>query len=711
MEDLIVLLEGILLFEPELYVSLAEKYDFASIYLKEISNKDSKIMQYNTQQLIYFLSMNITPKDLPIEKLPLVQILNHFLNNNVLFSYGSLSHSLYELLPLLIEEYSKLNIKEKLNTSIKFKQIIDYIQAYPSTEVSQSNRIDNFLLGLLKTARKFLTIDSSRKSFDTKESIELIKQVFNSCLFPAETGEYSCRTEATREIAYDIVIALVKDNVECCVQLIRDCIFPMKEKIPSLGLWEKSSNNYERSELGYIGLKNLGCICYINSMLQQFFIILPFRNAIITVRDNIPPQITKEGIDDNLMHQFQRIFIYLLNSNRRDFNPGAFCYSFKELDGRPTNTAIQRDAFEFLNILFERLEKALKDTPYKRLLQSIFGGKSCSQIKCSNCGHIIVTYEDYYTLSLEIKNQRDLNDSLKRYISESTVSDYKCNNCDKKVDVARRTLISTLPNVLIIHLQRFTFNLDTFMNEKIHTRVEFPNVLDMTRYTTEGYEEEKKGKLSYDNEAEIKRKSSDVEGHVKEKADKEPKLNHKEKEKKELKDQGYYNFKLVGVLMHIGNAEGGHYYSYINTNRGKTANETCTTKDKWLEFNDSIISPFVFKDLETECFGGSIDDISTGCVDDNSEVARLIGGCSKSAYMLIYERNKKGVIPLKEEEAEADVTLESLDCDSTAVSRAGYKVYVKDIKETYRLYDYYDLPFKIPNEIAAVNLNVIYRKY
>jgi ubiquitin C-terminal hydrolase len=36
------------------------------------------------------------------------------------------------------------------------------------------------------------------------------------------------------------------------------------------------------------------------------------------------------------------------------------------------------------------------------------------------------------------------------------------------------TRISKLPQVLIIHLQRIVFNLDTFINEKITTKHEFP---------------------------------------------------------------------------------------------------------------------------------------------------------------------------------------------------------------------------------------------
>ena len=45
------------------------------------------------------------------------------------------------------------------------------------------------------------------------------------------------------------------------------------------------------------------------------------------------------------------------------------------MDGQPTNTAEQKDAQEFLNVLFDRCENALKPTSRKYLTQGIFGGK------------------------------------------------------------------------------------------------------------------------------------------------------------------------------------------------------------------------------------------------------------------------------------------------------------------------------------------------
>ena len=43
-----------------------------------------------------------------------------------------------------------------------------------------------------------------------------------------------------------------------------------------------------------------------------------------------------------------------------------------------------------------------------------------------------------------------------------------------------------MPNVLIIHLQRIAFNMETFQNEKINSYCEFPNLLDLSPYSFDG---------------------------------------------------------------------------------------------------------------------------------------------------------------------------------------------------------------------------------
>lgn len=56
------------------------------------------------------------------------------------------------------------------------------------------------------------------------------------------------------------------------------------------------------------------------------------------------------------------LFGQLEMTERAFVDPTEFCFSFKQYDGKPTNTGEQRDAQEFLNEFFDKLDGRLKDT-------------------------------------------------------------------------------------------------------------------------------------------------------------------------------------------------------------------------------------------------------------------------------------------------------------------------------------------------------------
>ncbi len=189
---------------------------------------------------------------------------------------------------------------------------------------------------------------------------------------------------------------------------------------------------------------------------------------------------------------------------------------------------------------------------------------------CEKCGTVRNRYEEFYDLSLEAKNMKSLNDSLEKFILPERIDEYHCDTCNKKVTIIKRNSIAELPNVLICHLQRIFYNYEIDRNEKINSKLEFPKILNLKQYTTE----------------EIMKTNNEK--------------NSQESDEFYFKQISYYEYHLVGVVVHTGSADSGHYYSYINTNRTGENNNLSYNPDieeqakNWLEYNDSRISKFKY---------------------------------------------------------------------------------------------------------------------
>lgn len=121
--------------------------------------------------------------------------------------------------------------------------------------------------------------------------------------------------------------------------------------------WSISPFNMEKSLNGYVGLKNLGCTCYMNSLIQQLFMIPYFREEILNIEEK---SLFQNDLNDNLLYQFQLILAGLKLSHKQYVDPRKLCFSLKDHDGNPINVLEQMDAHEFFNEFFDRLETILK---------------------------------------------------------------------------------------------------------------------------------------------------------------------------------------------------------------------------------------------------------------------------------------------------------------------------------------------------------------
>ena len=276
-----------------------------------------------------------------------------------------------------------------------------------------------------------------------------------------------CKNAETREKAFNLLSSILLYHVNPS-SAVPEIISKFKSLLSnafwrtnSLLDWSISPYNMEKSITGYVGLKNLGCTCYMNSLIQQLFMIVNFREGLLSLDDI---SLFRNDLNDNLLYQFQLILAGLKFSHKQFIDPRRLCLSFKGPDGNPINVLEQMDADEFFNEFFDRLETILKGNPADSQIKRIFCGVLSNELICKGCPHYSEREEVFHTLGLQVKNKRNIHESLQSFIQGEMLEGpnaYFCETCNKKIPTLKRVCVKKLPNIMILVLKRFEFDYDT----------------------------------------------------------------------------------------------------------------------------------------------------------------------------------------------------------------------------------------------------------
>ncbi|KAK7940914.1 ubiquitin c-terminal hydrolase [Apiospora aurea] len=464
-------------------------------------------------------------------------------------------------------------------------------------DISHPKRVDVVSHGLLSILHHGGRLLRARN-----ESLHLppnfLRLAFRRHLFPEENEEGPLVPEvllnsSSRNMLCDILGTLARETPGQLRVLLR-CLEgltkyrldspdePYRYELPHLFERAKAI----RSSSGYPGLRNLSNTCYLNSLFTQLFMNTGFRRFILE-------RPIKDTETRQLLSETQVLFANLQGSIRRFVDPQSCVSSIMTYDETPIDIHNQMDVDEFYNLLFDRWEAQLPAESDKKILKSIYGGQLVQQVKSKECEHVSERMEPFSAIQCDIKGKAGLEASLQAYVDGEIMegdNKYKCETCDRHVDAVKRACLKDIPDNLIFHLKRFDFNLRTLQRSKINDYFPFPSKIDMQPYTIE---------------------------HLSNPSDKaEPDT-----------------FELVGVLVHSGTAESGHYYSYIRE-------RPSTNTAPWVEFNDDLVDTWDPSLMASACFGGQ--DYRSHF--DNGHVYEK----NYSAYMLFYQRSSS----LKREQAE-----------------------------------------------------------
>ncbi|XP_030897786.1 LOW QUALITY PROTEIN: ubiquitin carboxyl-terminal hydrolase 28-like [Leptonychotes weddellii] len=212
-------------------------------------------------------------------------------------------------------------------------------------------------------------------------------------------------------------------------------------------------NDWRRVDGWPVGLKNVSNTCWFSAVIQSLFQLPEFRRLVLSyslpqnVLENCLSHTEKRNIV--FMQELQYLFALMMGSNRKFVDPSAALDLLKGAFRSPKEQ--QQDVSEFTHKLLDWLEDAFQ------LAVSVNNPRNKSENPV-----VQLFYGTFLTEGVR---------EGKPFCNNETFGQYPLQHWFTK-----------LPPVLTFELSRFEFNQSSGQPEKIHNKLEFPQIIYMDRY-------------------------------------------------------------------------------------------------------------------------------------------------------------------------------------------------------------------------------------
>jgi len=276
----------------------------------------------------------------------------------------------------------------------------------------------------------------------------------------------------------------------------------------------------------FVGLKNDGATCSLNTLVQALFMLPEFRASLDA------PGVS--GATDAPLTKALRELFLAMQGPRAVASTAALR---RALGWGPVNR--QHDLHDVWLRFFDKLEDEFKTVGQTEMLQSIFNGTQHNYVTCSGCGHTSEIDDGFSSLELEVSHEAEgsnVQAALRALLHPEELKGdarYHCDRCACKRDATRGIKLQKMPQVLTLHLKRY----------RMGGRTRKPRIVKLC------------SPLTFDTELDVGDLMPEhAQGHN-------------------------FSYRLHAALVHKGTATSGHYYGLIQH----------AESGRWQIFNDEQV--------------------------------------------------------------------------------------------------------------------------
>ncbi|CAF4297481.1 unnamed protein product [Rotaria socialis] len=201
-----------------------------------------------------------------------------------------------------------------------------------------------------------------------------------------------------------------------------------------------------KGQTGFVGLRNIGATCYMNSFLQTIYFTKKLRRAVYALPTDSDDQL------HSIPLALQKLFYDL------------------QFTDRP---------------LLDKLESKMEGTTMEGVIPSLFQGQYVQYVRCTKVDHESRVKQTFYDVPLQVRNNANITESFRDFCKSEILTGenlYDAGSIHGLQEAEKGVKFQKFPPVLCLHLLRFEYDYNLSQHRKINDSYSFDYHLDLSEF-------------------------------------------------------------------------------------------------------------------------------------------------------------------------------------------------------------------------------------